>query len=157
VKKVLVACLLVVSGVVVGGYVFRDVQPRSLLAMRDCGGSCYKLNDLAGLLASVGIQRVPGLLPLVLRESEQCITIRHPFPAERTHFVVFPKRDIKDIGSISGEDTAALMECMGHIGWLVKTYNLKDYKVETNGPERQHVTYLHFHLVASEGVVVLAQ
>ena len=49
------------------------------------------------------------------------------------------------------------MECMGHIGWLVKTYNLKDYKVETNGPERQHVTYLHFHLVASEGVVALAQ
>lgn len=149
-RRAIGVVLLVIFGGVIGAYAFRDVQPRSILAIRDCGTLCYKASDLAGLLASAGIQRVHELLPLVHRESDLCITIRHPFPAERTHFVVFPKRDIKDIGSISSQDTSVVMDCMGHIGWLVQTYRLTDYKVETNGPGRQHVTYLHFHLVSSE-------
>ncbi|MBL8385373.1 MAG: HIT domain-containing protein [Burkholderiales bacterium] len=96
---------------------------------------------------------MPALLPLVHRESDLCLTIRHPFPTQRTHFVIFPKRDIKDIGSIVSQDSPVLMDCMGHIRWLVQTYQLKNYKVETNGPGRQHVTYLHFHLVSPEPTV----
>ena len=149
-RRLLTSGLLVALGVVAGGYLFRDLQPRSFLALNDCRSSCYRPNDLAGLLAAAGIRRVPGLLPLVHRETDRCITIEHPFPTAQTHFVVFPKRDIKDIASISVEDGPAVLECFAHINWLVTRHNLTRYRVETNGASNQHVTYLHFHLVSTE-------
>jgi diadenosine tetraphosphate (Ap4A) HIT family hydrolase len=105
---------------------------------------------LAGLLASAGIQKAPGMLPLVVRETGGCITIEHPFPVYENHFVVFPKLDVKDIADISAEDGPVILECFEHIRWLVKQMNLSRYRVETNGPELQHVTYLHFHVVSGE-------
>jgi hypothetical protein len=149
-RRLLTSGLLVALGVVAGGYLFRDLQPRSFLALNDCRNSCYRPNDLAGLLAAAGIQRVPSLLPLVHRETDSCITIKHPFPAAETHFVVFPKRDVKDIANISVEDGPAVLECFAHINWLVTRHNLTRYRVETNGASNQHVTYLHFHLVSTE-------
>jgi len=149
-RRLLKSALFIAVGVIAGGYLFRDVQPRSFLALNDCRGACYRPNDLAGLLASAGIQRVPGVLPFVQRETDSCITIKHPFPTAKTHFVVFPKRDIKDIGSIAVEDSPAVLECFAHIHWLVARHNLTRYHVLTNGPSRQNVTYLHFHLVSDE-------
>ena len=151
-RRLLTSVSLIALGVIAGGYLFRDLQPRSFLALNDCRIACYRPNDLAGLLAAAGIQRVPNLLPLVHRETESCITINHPFPAAKTHFVVFPKRDIKDIADISVEDGPAVLECLVHINWLVTRHNLTRYRIETNGTSHQHVTYLHFHLVSSEGL-----
>jgi hypothetical protein len=142
--------VLLALGVLGGGYWFRDVQPRSFLALDRCADSCYRASDLAGLFASAGIQRVPALLPLVVRETDRCITINHPFPVAAKHFVVFPKRDIKDIASISVEDGPTVLECIEHLRWLVETHALSRYRVETNGSGLQHVTYLHFHLVSED-------
>ena len=139
---------LVGLGVLIGGYLFSDVQPRSLLALTECAGACYRPNELAGLLASAGIQHAPSLLPLVVKESEKCISIKHPFPKEKFHFVVFPKRDIRDVANIAAEDGPFVLECLAHIRILVSENNLRSYHVRTNGPGLQHVTYLHFHLVA---------
>ena len=150
-RRLLTSALFIALGVIAGGYLFRDVQPRSFLALNDCRGACYRPNDLAGLLASAGIQRAPGFLPFVQRETDSCITIKHPFPTAKTHFVVFPKRDIKDIASIAVQDSPAVLECFAHIHWLVAHHKLTRYRVETNGPLRQHVTYLHFHLVSVSG------
>jgi Scavenger mRNA decapping enzyme C-term binding len=135
-------------GVVLGGYLFTGVQPRSFLALPGCGSACYRPNDLAGLLVSIGVRRTPGLLPGVVKETERCLTIRHPFPENRVHFVVFPKRDIKDIGSFGVEDAPFLVECLAHIQALVNEHKLRAYRLTTNGPGRQDVTYLHFHLVS---------
>jgi len=141
---------LLVTGVVIGGYLFRDVQPRSFLALDDCRNNCYRPNELVGLLASAGIQRAPSALPFVVRESSGCITIKHPFPSARFHFVVFPKRDVKDIASISNDDGPFVLECFEHIRQLVAQHQLNRYRVETNGPLRQHVTFLHFHVISSD-------
>lgn len=149
-RRLLTSALLISVGVLIGGYLFRDVQPRSFLALADCRGSCYRPNDLAGLLASAGIQRASDVLPLVVRETDGCITIKHPFPVFKSHFVVFPKQDVKDIADISAKDGPIILECLEHIRWLVVHNNLSRYRVETNGPGRQHVTYLHFHVVSSE-------
>ena len=135
-------------GLILGGYLFAGVQPRSLLALTHCGSSCYRPNDLAGLMASVGIQRAPGLLPGIVKETERCISITHPFPEARIHFVVIPKRDIKDIASIGADDGPFVLECLAHVQALVADHQLRAYRVFTNGPGRQAVTYLHFHLVA---------
>jgi hypothetical protein len=66
------------------------------------------------------------------------------------HYVEFTKRDIKDIASLSVEDGPYVLECFAHMQALVEEYKLRAYRVLTNGPGRQDVTYLHFHLVASD-------
>ena len=149
-RRLIFALALLVIGVVIGGYLFRDVQPRPFLALDDCRNNCYRPNELAGLLASAGIQNATFTLPLIVRESPGCITIKHPFPSANFHFVVFPKRDIKDIASISSDDGPFVMECFEHIRQLVAQHQLGRYRVETNGPLRQHVTFLHFHVISSD-------
>lgn len=147
-KKVGMAVLWLGLGLLMGGYLFSGVQPRSVFALPECGASCYRPSDLAGLLTSIGVQRTPGLLPGVVKESERCITIRHPFPDSRVHFVSFPKRDMKDIASLGVEDGPYVLECLAHIHALVAENNLRAYRVITNGPGRQGVRYLHLHLVS---------
>jgi histidine triad (HIT) family protein len=146
-RTTLTAILWLGVGLILGGYLFTGVQPRSVLALNQCGASCYRPSDLAGLLGSIGVQHAPGLLPGVVKETERCITIRHPFPDARIHFVAIPKRDVKDIGSLSLEDGPYVLECFAHVRALVAEHKLRAYRVLTNGPGRQGVTYLHFHLV----------
>jgi diadenosine tetraphosphate (Ap4A) HIT family hydrolase len=109
---------------------------------------CYTVNDLAGLLASAGIQRAEAALPFVVRESDRCIAIVHPFRKVRHHYIVFPKKDVKSIADISLADHPYVLECMAVIRALVLEHGLRRYRVVTNGPGLQHVTYLHFHLLA---------
>jgi HIT domain-containing protein len=142
-----VAVIAFGTGIVVGGYLFSASQPRSFLALKQCD-HCYKPNDLAGLVASVGIQRAEAALPLVEKETDRCLAIRHPIPEARVHFVVFPKRDIKSIADVSVDDERYVLDCVGLIRALVTEKGLRSYRVVTNGPGFQGVTYLHFHLVA---------
>jgi histidine triad (HIT) family protein len=148
----LLAALTFAVGLGVGGWLFAKSQPRSFLAIGRCD-QCYRANDLAGLLASAGIQRAEGALPFVVKETDRCIAIEHPFKKVRYHFIVFPKRDVKSIADIALDDQPDVLECMELIRALVLEYGLRRYRVVTNGPGLQHVTYLHFHLMAGEGRV----
>lgn len=136
------------AGVVTGGYLFSQSQPRSFLAVPNCNGSCYHPNELAGLLVSAGIQRVPGLIPNVVKETDKCIAIAHPFPEIRHHFVIFPKRDIKNIADVTVEDQPFLLDCINLMRVLIAEQKLRNYRVSINGPGLQDVTYLHFHLTS---------
>ena len=147
--RILVNVLTFLAGVVAGGYLFADSQPRSFLAVTDCR-SCYRPNDLAGLLVSAGIQRVPGAIPRVVKETDRCLAIEHPFPKTRIHFVVFPKKDIKSIADISVADQPYVLDCLAMIRALVVENDLRNYRVESNGPDLQDVTYLHFHVVSKD-------
>ena len=136
-------------GIVVGGCLFSHVQPRSILNLSQCQGNCYRSNDVAGLLTSTGIRFAPGMMPKLVAESDRCLAIAHPFPErnERYHFVLFPKKDIKNIGEIGVEDEPYLMDCLAMMQSLIVRYQLRDYRVMTNGPGLQQITYLHFHLM----------
>jgi aprataxin len=103
------------------------------------------------LLASAGIQKAPSALPMVVKETDRCIAIEHPFPKTRFHFVVFPKKDIKNIADISVDDQEYVLDCLAVIRSLVNENGLWNYRVITNGPGSQDVTYLHFHLVSKSG------
>lgn len=141
--------LALVAGIGLGGYLFSDSQPRSFLALSNCN-PCYRPNELAGLLVSAGIQRAAGALPLVVKETNRCLAIEHPFPKSRFHFVVFPKRDIRNIADISAADQEYVLDCLAVIGALVKEHGLSNYRVITNGPGLQDVAYLHFHLISAQ-------
>ena len=135
-------------GIVLGGYLFADTQPRSFLAALRCEGNCWRAQDLAGLVASVVVQRAPGLLPLVVAETDRTIAIK--LPTAGTHYVVIPKRDIRDVGELARSDEPYLADAYAVIGRLLREDGLKNYTVLTNGPARQDVSYLHFHIVSKE-------
>jgi histidine triad (HIT) family protein len=148
IRTTLLMLLALSIGITVGGYIFSDTQPRSFLALNKCGGTCYQPNELIGLLTSVGIQKLPALIPAVVRETDKTIVIEHPSPQARIHYLVFPKKDIKNIGELSDADRESLIDAFRVVAELIKENNLVNYRVTTNGPGYQAVTYFHFHLTA---------
>lgn len=62
----------------------------------------------------------------------------------------FPKRDIKNIADITADDQPYVFACFSLIRSMVDENRLRDYRVFTNGPGVQDITYLHFHLVSAE-------
>jgi hypothetical protein len=142
-------CLAVfLSGIVVGGYLFSESQPRSFLAIQKCR-SCLSPSDLAGLMASVGIQKFPGIIPFVAMETDKTIALKLPSRKGNIHYVIIPKKDIKNIGEFSEDDVRYLTDAFFVMRGVIQQEKLVYYRVFTNGPGFQNVTYLHFHLVAN--------
>jgi len=146
--KTLAAVALFAAGVICGGCLFADTAPRSLLALTECTGRCTRPSELAGLLASVVIQRAPFAVPGVVLESDTCLAIRYPKPESRVHFVLFPKRDIRNATTLTDADTPYVIGCFVLARELVAREHLQTWRIQTNGPGFQDVAYLHFHLVS---------
>ena len=134
-------------GILIGGYLFSKSQPRSFLALNRCQ-NCLSPEDLLGLVASVGIQRFPKLLPSVIFETDKTIVLKHPHPLSRIHYIIVPKKDIKNIGEASEADSPYLTDAYFVARSIIEKEGLSNYRLLTNGPGFQDVTYLHFHLVA---------
>ncbi len=147
-KKIVALSIVFISGMIVGGYLFRDIQPRSFLAVDICDTNCLNPNELLGLIGSVGIQKFPDIIPLVVRETDKIIVIDSPIHQAPIHYVIIPKRDIKDASDISESDREYLVDAYAVIGQIIREEKLTQYKVYTNGPYYQTATYLHFHLLA---------
>lgn len=147
VKTILISGLSLLTGAILGGYLFSKTQRRSVLSFRKCEQRCLKTEELTGLLASVALNKFPGLVPSVVLETDMTVAIRHPKPENRIHYVIIPKRDIRDIGTLSEEDRDYLVDAFAVIQELIKEEHLTKYEVITNGPEKQSMTYLHFHLI----------
>ncbi len=149
-KKLTILLLVLISlcvGISIGGYLFSQSQPRSFLAINRCQ-SCLTREDLMGLLASVAIQKFPGLMPFKVVETDKTVVIRQPFSSSKIHYVIIPKKDVKNIGEISESDAQYLTDAFFVARWLIEREKLSKYRLYTNGPSSQDVTYLHFHLVA---------
>ncbi len=95
------------------------------------------------------MKNAPGLIPLKTYETDKSLVLSLPDPHYKHHFVVIPKKDIRNPADITAEDTPYLLDVFAVIGHLVNDNKLTKYKVITNGPGYQTVTYLHFHLVAN--------
>jgi hypothetical protein len=140
--------VLITLGFLAGGYLFSSSQPRSFLAMASCEGRCARPNEFAGLLASAGIVKLPAAIPGVVADSRDCFAVEHPRPEGRVHFVLFPKQDIRNIADLTSVDQPYVMGCLALAGDLIRAHKLVNYRLHTNGPGKQHVAYLHFHIVA---------
>lgn len=144
---IVVAALLI--GFMLGAYMFARTQPRSFLALNNCDGKCLQANDLLGLIASVGLQRFGLFAPKVIKETDKTIAIEHPSPEARNHYLIIPKRDMKDIADMSDDDREYLTDALKVAGEIIREKKLTNYRLITNGPGYQAVTYLHFHLMAN--------
>ena len=149
-KKFKIIFLVLISicvGILIGGYLFSQSQPRSFLAINRCQ-NCLTHEDLLGLLASVQIQKFSGLMPFKVFETDKTVVIKHPFSSDRIHYIIIPKKDIKNIGEISEANAQYLTDAFFVARWIIEREKLSKYSFYTNGPGSQDVTYLHFHLVA---------
>jgi histidine triad (HIT) family protein len=149
VRVVVLMLAALVVGVVLGGYLFSDTRPRSFLALNKCAGTCLQAKDLLGLAASVGVQKFSALAPSVIKETDKTIVLEHPSPQARIHYLIIPKKDLKNIADISDADGDYLLDAFKVAGEIIREKNLTDYKITTNGPGYQSATYLHFHLTAN--------
>lgn len=136
------------AGLAAGGYLFQQSLPRSFLAVHTCDSQCYRPSDLAGLMASIGIQHAPGALPFFVGESDTCVSVRHPRPEGRYHMVYLPKRDLRNILEATDQDIPFLAGCLALAREDALKAEVNNYRLVTNGPALQHVTYMHFHVIA---------
>lgn len=143
-RIVLVSLFSALVGLVAGGILFSHSQPRSFIALKSCE-NCASPADLAGLLASVGIQQLPGALPLVEFQTDKTIAFKLPV-SYGFHYVIVPRKDLKDFGDVSRENAAYMVDAFLVIRHLIEKNHLSRYSVCTNGPGYQRVRYLHFHL-----------
>ncbi|HCJ52110.1 MAG: hypothetical protein A2898_02710 [Candidatus Kerfeldbacteria bacterium RIFCSPLOWO2_01_FULL_48_11] len=154
-RKVLISTSFVLLGILIGGYLFSGTQPRSIIALTNCE-DCLAPKDLLGLLGSIGVQKFDGSIPGVIYETDKTVVISHPEPTTPVHYVVIPKKDIKNAAGITAEDTPYLADAFAVMSKLIEDDGLVQYKITTNGPGLQAVTYLHFHLTSNEGPEQLA-
>jgi len=148
IKPTVIAVMLFLVGIGCGGYLFSMTQPRPLLVAASCGNHCYSEKELAGLITSAAVLRAPFMIPGVVLESDTCLAIRHPIPQARVHYVLFPKHDVKNIAALTPDDIPYVVGCFAMIRELVQRDKLEKYTVYTNGPGKQEIAYLHFHLTA---------
>lgn len=149
VRSILIVLAPLVLGVILGGYLFSDSRPRSFLALNKCEGTCLKPNELLGLAASVGLQKFSGLLPSVVKETDKIIVLDDSDSPAAIHYLIIPKKDIKNVADLSDADSAYLVDAYKVAGELIREKNLTNYRLITNGPGHQTVTYLHFHLMTN--------
>lgn len=148
-RRLLTILGILLAGIVIGGWLFSRSIPRSFLAVHNCKSTCFRPSEMVGLLASVGIQKASGVIPLAVMESDTCIAMQHPKPEARVHLLLIPKRDIKNIGEITEADQEFVMGCFALVSSLATKNNAQNYRLLSNGPALQHVTYLHFHFMAN--------
>lgn len=112
----------------------------------------WKPKDVAGLVGSIGIRTLAHhltKLPFVVVETDKTFALSM-WSRSRIwrHYVIVPKKDLRDIGSLSSEDESYLTDVFLVTRHLIERDHLRDYRFYTNGPGPQAVAYLHFHLVA---------
>ena len=148
-KKLMITFLVLSMcvGIVIGGYLFSQSQPRSILSIKECQ-NCFSRAELLGLIASVGIQKFNALTPFAVFETDKTVAIKHPFSTNRNHYIILSKKDIKNIEEISEANVQYFTDAFFVARKIIEEEKLSKYRFLTNGPGYQDVTYLHFHLVA---------
>ena len=137
-------------GVLLGGWFFAGTRWRPLLTPAGAGKARIDREELLGLLGSIAVRRVPKALPDVLMTTKYSVAFNSPWPEARTHVVIVPRRDIKDLGDLRRGDEAYLIDAVAVAGRIARTRGIRHWQFFTRGPDAQAVRYLHFHLVSNE-------
>lgn len=95
---------------------------------------------------------IDGELPTEkIFENERIIVIKDIHPQAPVHLLIIPKKEIKDLQSVTPEDLPLISEMMSVVQQLAESHHLTEegYRLLTNnGPAAgQIVFHLHFHLL----------
>lgn len=145
-----VSLLLVFAlGAAVGGWFFAGTRWRPFLVPAGSGHGLDRA-ELLGLIGSITVRRAPQALPDVVMTTKHNVAFVSPWPEARTHIVIVPRRDIKDLADLRKGDEAYLVDAIAIAGRIARLRGLKRWQFFTRGPGEQTVRYLHFHLVSNE-------
>jgi hypothetical protein len=149
VLKLLGCALLFWAGFAAGAYCFVQTQARPLPAPRQCGSVDLCLSDpeVLGLAASVGLHMVPGAMPDIIARSPECVGIRNPRPVNKLDLVFFPTHDLRNLLDLAPGDEKYVLGCFALMRQEADALHLKEWRIVSNGPGAQEITYLHFHLI----------
>lgn len=111
-------------------------------------GGMFKRHELAGFLGGSLVQFAPSMLTRVVYTTDKTIVFHHPRPKHAMHLMFVPRKDIKNVGELTPEDQAYVADLLLTVSAMVDRYQLSNYRLWTNGPGKQDVAYLHFHLGA---------
>jgi histidine triad (HIT) family protein len=137
------------AGFLVGAAAIHRPMPNAPLELPPAR-SPWNSKDALGLIGSAGIRTLAGHLvtvPLVVLETDRTFALKIPTTEPKRHFVVVPKKDIRDISQVSADDGAYLIDAFLTARHLVEKEGLREYRIYTNGQGLQSVGYLHFHVI----------
>ena len=144
---ILLIFVVFIAGFISGGILFRNRSHGTPITVK-AGKNLLKSSEISGLLSSVVLNYIPQIVPKVILETDRTICIEHPFPERNIHYLFFSKKDIKNIGDINEDDYDDIVDIHASIAKVIKMKNIKKYKLMSNGPGRQHIAHIHFHLMA---------
>jgi len=151
-KRTAIVIAVLVSfgvGIVLGAAAIHRPIPKAPLELPPARKP-WSSRDVLGLLGSMGIRAFAGHLdkiPKVAVETDRSFAIAVPDRWNRVHYVIVPKKDIRDVGQITAEDQPYLTDIFLTARRLAEKEGLKNYRLYTNDRGLQSVAYLHFHLV----------
>ena len=89
-----------------------------------------------------------------LYEDEHCIAIEDAFPQAKVHVLIIPKKEIRSMNEVSGDDQALLGHLILVAKDLAKKLNVDEsgYRLlfNTNADAGQTVFHLHLHLMGGQ-------
>jgi histidine triad (HIT) family protein len=83
-------------------------------------------------------------------ENERILAIHDINPAAPVHILIMPKKEIRDLQSVSAEDFPLIAEIISVVQQLARQFNISDgYRLITNNGSKggQVIFHLHFHLI----------
>lgn len=92
-------------------------------------------------------------------ENERILAIKDINPAAPIHLLIIPKKEIKDLQSVTAEDLPLISECITVAQQLAERYDISDgYRLLTNNGSSagQTIFHLHFHLIGGRTLGALA-
>lgn len=96
-------------------------------------------------------QIIAGKLPAEkVYEDDRILVIKDLHPVAPVHLLIIPKKEIKDLQSLTPEDATLLLDVVRVAQEVAEEYGVADgYRLLTNnGPAAgQTIFHLHFHLI----------
>jgi len=151
-RHITVIVLSVAAGFLFGAAAIHRPIPNTPLELPPARNP-WDPKDVMGLIGSIGIRTLAGhlvTLPHVVLETDRTFALEIPETKNKVHYVLVPKKDIRDISQISADDEPYLTDVFLTARQLIEKRGLYDFQISTNGPGRQEVGYLHFHLIGKK-------
>lgn len=92
-------------------------------------------------------------------ENERILAIKDINPAAPVHILIMPKKEFRDLQSVSSEDLPLLLEIFSVAQELATRYKIAEgYRLLTNNGSQagQTIYHLHFHLIGGRKLGPLA-
>lgn len=86
-------------------------------------------------------------------ENERIIAIKDIYPKAPVHLLIMPKKEIRNLQSLSLDDLNLISEIVAVAQKLAKEFHIEEgYRFLTNNGEDagQEIFHLHFHLIGGE-------